>query len=158
MDSGPVGQALGSADRLDRDAPTVDEPAGAIPGLDEPARGQVGESAAEGVPGDVQASPQLPLRGEAFARRQPAGRDVRLEPAHDPDVGEVAAASIGSASRSPVGLTGLVHFWFTRAMKLALLGGGGFRTPAIYRALVEGSTRTQYDAVVLYDVDQARLD
>ena len=43
-------------------------------------------------------------------------------------------------------------------MKLALLGGGGFRTPAIYRALAEGSTRTQYDAVVLYDVDQARLD
>jgi 6-phospho-beta-glucosidase len=43
-------------------------------------------------------------------------------------------------------------------MKLALLGGGGFRTPAIYRALADGSTRTQYDAVVLYDVDQARLD
>jgi 6-phospho-beta-glucosidase len=43
-------------------------------------------------------------------------------------------------------------------MKLALLGGGGFRTPAIYRALAEGSTRTQYDAVVLYDVDQTRLD
>ncbi len=43
-------------------------------------------------------------------------------------------------------------------MKLALLGGGGFRTPAIYRALAEGSTRTRYDAVVLYDVDQARLD
>jgi 6-phospho-beta-glucosidase len=43
-------------------------------------------------------------------------------------------------------------------MKLALLGGGGFRTPAIYRALLEGTTRTQYDAVVLYDVDQARLD
>lgn len=43
-------------------------------------------------------------------------------------------------------------------MKLALLGGGGFRTPAIYRALAEGSTRTHYDAVVLYDVDRARLD
>src|SRR3954451_21774410 len=43
-------------------------------------------------------------------------------------------------------------------MKLALLRGGGFRTPAIYRALAEGSTRTRYDAVVLYDVDQARLD
>jgi 6-phospho-beta-glucosidase len=43
-------------------------------------------------------------------------------------------------------------------MKLALLGGGGFRTPAIYRALAEGSTRTRYDAVVLYDADQARLD
>ncbi len=43
-------------------------------------------------------------------------------------------------------------------MKLAMLGGGGFRTPAIYRALAEGSTRTHYDAVVLYDVDQTRLD
>ncbi len=43
-------------------------------------------------------------------------------------------------------------------MRLALLGGGGFRTPAIYRALAEGSTRTRYDAIVLYDVDQARLD
>ncbi len=43
-------------------------------------------------------------------------------------------------------------------MKLTLLGGGGFRTPAIYRALAEGSTRTRYDAVVLYDVDQGRLD
>ena len=43
-------------------------------------------------------------------------------------------------------------------MKLALLGGGGFRTPAIYRALAEGSTRTTYDGLVLYDVDQARLD
>ncbi len=43
-------------------------------------------------------------------------------------------------------------------MKLALLGGGGFRTPAIYRALADGSTRTHYDAVVLYDLDQGRLD
>jgi 6-phospho-beta-glucosidase len=42
-------------------------------------------------------------------------------------------------------------------VKLALLGGGGFRTPAIYRALAEGTTRTHYDAVVLYDVDQRRL-
>jgi len=43
-------------------------------------------------------------------------------------------------------------------MKLAVLGGGGFRTPAIYRALAEGSTRVRYDAFVLYDPDQARLD
>jgi 6-phospho-beta-glucosidase len=43
-------------------------------------------------------------------------------------------------------------------MKLAVLGGGGFRTPAIYRALADGSTRTRYDAVVLYDVNPARLD
>ena len=43
-------------------------------------------------------------------------------------------------------------------MKLAVLGGGGFRTPAIYRALAEGSTRVRFDAVVLYDPDQRRLD
>ena len=55
-------------------------------------------------------------------------------------------------------MTGLVHSWFTSDVKLALLGGGGFRTPAIYRALAEGSTRTKYDQLVLYDVDRARLD
>jgi 6-phospho-beta-glucosidase len=43
-------------------------------------------------------------------------------------------------------------------MKLAVLGGGGFRTPAIYRALAEGQTRTRFDELVLYDVDQGRLD
>lgn len=43
-------------------------------------------------------------------------------------------------------------------MKLAVLGGGGFRTPAIYRALAEGRTRTRFDELVLYDVDQGRLD
>ena len=43
-------------------------------------------------------------------------------------------------------------------MKLAVLGGGGFRTPAIYRALAEGQTRTHFDELVLYDVDQGRLD
>jgi len=43
-------------------------------------------------------------------------------------------------------------------VKLVLVGGGGFRTPAIYRALAEGSTRTKYDELVLYDVEQARLD
>jgi 6-phospho-beta-glucosidase len=43
-------------------------------------------------------------------------------------------------------------------VKLAVLGGGGFRTPTIYRALAEGLTRTRFDELVLYDVDQARLD
>ena len=43
-------------------------------------------------------------------------------------------------------------------MKLALLGGGGFRTPAIYRALAEGATRTHYDELALYDVDSGRLE
>jgi len=43
-------------------------------------------------------------------------------------------------------------------MKLAVLGGGGFRTPAIYRALAEGQTQTRFDELVLYDLDQGRLD
>jgi 6-phospho-beta-glucosidase len=43
-------------------------------------------------------------------------------------------------------------------MKLAVLGGGGFRTPAIYRALAEGETQTRFDELVLYDLDQGRLD
>ncbi len=42
-------------------------------------------------------------------------------------------------------------------MKLALVGGGGFRTPVIYRAIASGKTRTRYDELVLYDVDSARL-
>ncbi len=42
-------------------------------------------------------------------------------------------------------------------VKLALLGGGGFRTPVIYRALASGETQTRYDELTLYDVDAARL-
>ena len=73
-------------------------------------------------------------------------------------MGQIRAARVGSTTGRGPRLTRLVHFWFTRGVKLALLGGGGFRTPAIYRALAEGSTRTTYDGLVLYDVDQARLD
>jgi 6-phospho-beta-glucosidase len=42
-------------------------------------------------------------------------------------------------------------------VKLAILGGGGFRTPVVYRAIASGQARTRYDEVVLYDVDAARL-
>ena len=42
-------------------------------------------------------------------------------------------------------------------MKLALIGGGGFRTPVIYRAIAAGTTTTRYDELALYDVDSARL-
>lgn len=43
-------------------------------------------------------------------------------------------------------------------MKLALLGGGGFRTPVIYRAIAAGGTQVRYDEIALYDVDMARLE
>ena len=43
-------------------------------------------------------------------------------------------------------------------MKLVLLGGGGFRTPAMVRAIAAGQTVVSYDEVVLYDTDQRRLD
>jgi 6-phospho-beta-glucosidase len=42
-------------------------------------------------------------------------------------------------------------------MKLAILGGGGFRTPVVYRAIASGQARTRYDEVVLYDIDAERL-
>ncbi len=42
-------------------------------------------------------------------------------------------------------------------MKLAILGGGGFRTPVVYRAIATGQARTRYDEIVLYDVDARRL-
>ncbi len=43
-------------------------------------------------------------------------------------------------------------------MKLVLLGGGGFRTPAMFRAVASGGTAVSYDEVVLYDVDVTRLE
>jgi 6-phospho-beta-glucosidase len=43
-------------------------------------------------------------------------------------------------------------------MKLALLGGGGFRTPVIYRAIASGQSQVRYDEITLYDTDPSRLD
>ena len=43
-------------------------------------------------------------------------------------------------------------------MKLTLVGAGGFRTPAIYRALVAGAGTTRFDEVVLFDPDPERLE
>ena len=40
-------------------------------------------------------------------------------------------------------------------MKLAIIGGGGFRVPLVYGALLE---RRPFDEVVLHDVDPERLD
>ncbi len=42
-------------------------------------------------------------------------------------------------------------------MKLAILGGGGFRVPLVYGALVADPTAHCIDEVVLYDIDEARL-
>jgi 6-phospho-beta-glucosidase len=42
-------------------------------------------------------------------------------------------------------------------VKLVVLGGGGFRTPVIYRAIVRGQARTHYDELALYDPDSTRL-
>jgi 6-phospho-beta-glucosidase len=158
MNGRPVRQALWPADRLDRYRAGIDVPARAIARDDEAALGQVTECAPQGIPRDIEARPELPLRSETLPWRQPTGRDVRLEAAHHPDVREVPAAGIDATGTLRIRLTRLVHFWFNLRMKLAVLGGGGFRTPAIYRALAEGQTRTRFDELVLYDVDQGRLD
>ncbi|MDQ2934042.1 MAG: 6-phospho-beta-glucosidase [Chloroflexota bacterium] len=42
-------------------------------------------------------------------------------------------------------------------MKIAVLGGGGFRVPRVYGALLARSDRLTFDEVTLYDVDERRL-
>ncbi|PNI10278.1 6-phospho-beta-glucosidase [Arthrobacter sp. AFG7.2] len=43
-------------------------------------------------------------------------------------------------------------------MRLLIAGGGGFRVPLIYRALASGRFAGMVSALVLYDVDPARLE
>ena len=42
--------------------------------------------------------------------------------------------------------------------RLTILGGGGFRVPLVYGALLADHGEPRIDEVVLHDVDQARLD
>jgi 6-phospho-beta-glucosidase len=42
-------------------------------------------------------------------------------------------------------------------MKLCILGGGGFRTPYVYQALLRDAGSPRVDEVALYDVDEVRL-
>ena len=43
-------------------------------------------------------------------------------------------------------------------MKLTIVGGGGFRVPLVYGALLEKAERLRLDEVVLHDVDATRLE
>ena len=43
-------------------------------------------------------------------------------------------------------------------MKLTIVGGGGFRVPLVYGALLARADRLRLDAIVLHDVDAARLE
>ncbi|WP_262425107.1 hypothetical protein [Brachybacterium sp. Z12] len=42
-------------------------------------------------------------------------------------------------------------------MKLAILGGGGFRVPLVYEAVATAATGLQVDEIALHDVDPSRL-
>ena len=42
-------------------------------------------------------------------------------------------------------------------MKLVILGGGGFRTPYVWQALIRDQGSPRVTEVALYDVDEARL-
>ena len=42
-------------------------------------------------------------------------------------------------------------------MKLTIVGGGGFRVPLVYGALLEKAERLRLDEVVLHDIDAERL-
>ena len=43
-------------------------------------------------------------------------------------------------------------------MKLTIVGGGGFRVPLVYGALLARQDRLSFDEVVLHDVDAERLE
>jgi 6-phospho-beta-glucosidase len=43
-------------------------------------------------------------------------------------------------------------------MKLTIVGGGGFRVPLVYRALLKRASALRLDEIVLYDLDGARLE
>src|SRR5919109_2272695 len=43
-------------------------------------------------------------------------------------------------------------------MKLTIVGGGGFRVPLVYGALLAKAERLGLDAVVLHDIDATRLE
>jgi 6-phospho-beta-glucosidase len=43
-------------------------------------------------------------------------------------------------------------------MKLTIVGGGGFRVPLVYTALLQSRDRLGLEEIVLHDLDQARLD
>jgi 6-phospho-beta-glucosidase len=43
-------------------------------------------------------------------------------------------------------------------MKLTIVGGGGFRVPLVYTALLRYRDRLGLEEVVLHDLDQSRLD
>ena len=42
-------------------------------------------------------------------------------------------------------------------MKLTIVGGGGFRVPLVYGALLARREQLGLDEVVLYDIDEERL-
>jgi 6-phospho-beta-glucosidase len=43
-------------------------------------------------------------------------------------------------------------------MKLTIVGGGGFRVPLIYGALLDMAPRLRFDEIVLHDIDATRLE
>ena len=43
-------------------------------------------------------------------------------------------------------------------MKLTIVGGGGFRVPLVYGALLEKAERLKLDEIVLHDIDAGRLE
>jgi 6-phospho-beta-glucosidase len=43
-------------------------------------------------------------------------------------------------------------------MKLTIVGGGGFRVPLVYGALLEKAQRLKLDEIVLHDIDATRLE
>ena len=124
----PLREARWPFDPL-RDARPDDHPAAPPASLDQALRVERRQGAAEGVAGHPESRAQLPFRGKAAPRQEPAGADVGLDPPEHLDGRQVLAVDVPSARfRGLVRLLTLVHGWFTLGhMKLVVLSIVGAR-------------------------------
>src|SRR5690606_13095397 len=88
-------------------------------------------------------------RGEVLGLGARTGRGRR----HRPHAGDHRRCPRGAARRPRRG----GHRRAGRAVKLALIGGGGSRTPVLYHGLVERQDALRVSELVLHDTDAAAL-
>src|SRR5699024_5830148 len=89
------------------------------------------------------------------AEEIPSSHHVLLRWAAPPAPARARSLPATAAGRSPMISPG--RCYRDGAMKLTILGGGGFRVPLVYEAVATAATGLTVDEVALHDVDPARL-
>src|SRR5699024_7152444 len=89
------------------------------------------------------------------AEEIPSSHHVLLRWAAPPAPARARSLPATAAGRSPMISPG--RCYRDGAMKLTILGGGGFRVPLVYEAVATAATGLTVDEVALHDVDPVRL-